>query len=43
VKQCFSFSNAFVMASVHIQSFGAPLVESLRGFAIFENPSINCR
>jgi hypothetical protein len=41
VKQCFSFSNDFVMASVHTQSFGDPFVESLRGFAILENPSMN--
>jgi hypothetical protein len=40
VKQCFSFLNAFVISSVHLQSFGDPLVESLRGLAIFENPFI---
>jgi hypothetical protein len=39
VKQCFSFSNNFVMSSVHFQSFGDPLVELLRGLPIFENPS----
>jgi hypothetical protein len=41
VKQCFSFSNDFVMSSLHFQSFGDPLVESLRGLVIFKNPSIN--
>jgi hypothetical protein len=43
VKQCFSFSNDYVMASVHIQSFGDPFIESLRGFATLENPSMNRR